>query len=66
MKLRLTRRALDDLDRINDYVYERNPSAALRVRSELEATLRLLCDFPGMGRKRRPDVRCLPVRAGRT
>lgn len=31
------------------------------MRTELQATLRLPCDFPEIGRQRRPGLRCLPL-----
>jgi plasmid stabilization system protein ParE len=36
MKLRFTRQATQDLNSIADYVSERNPNVALRVRAERE------------------------------
>ncbi len=46
MKLRLTRRAIDDLGAIAAYLRERNPDAALRVRAAILESLQNLTNFP--------------------
>lgn len=61
MKLRLTHRAEADLARIADYLYARNPSAALRVEADLKAALRLISSYPEIGRRHRRDVRRFAV-----
>lgn len=51
MRLRLTRRATSDLGDIADYVRERNPPAATRVRAVIIESLRDLLLFPRIGRR---------------
>jgi toxin ParE1/3/4 len=51
MKLRSTRKALDNLDEIAAYLNARNPVAAIRVRETIEATLVRLLMFPYAGRR---------------
>lgn len=51
----LTGPAKADVREIVAYVRQRNTRAATRVRSELQATMRQLADFPGMGHTR-PEV----------
>jgi len=51
MKLRFTARAIQDLSEIADYVRERNPQAALRVRSAILESLQNLVLFPQAGRQ---------------
>lgn len=51
MKLRYSQRAKRDLDNIGDYVRERNPEAALRVRTAIVRSLRTLVMFPYIGRQ---------------
>jgi plasmid stabilization system protein ParE len=50
MKLRFTRRAIEDLMAIGDYVAGQNPVAAVRVRSAILQTLQLLVEYPRIGR----------------
>ena len=50
MKLRFTRRALENLSQIADYLYDRNPAAALRVRMAIYQSLQTLISFPHAGR----------------
>jgi len=38
MRLRLTRRATNDLGDIAEYIRERNPQAAVRVRAAIDVT----------------------------
>jgi len=62
MKLRFTPRAVADLDAIADYLIERNPAAALRVRTAILRSLERLVAFPGSGRRQSVDcVRKLVV-----
>ena len=46
MKLRLTRRAAQDLTDIADYIRKQNPQAALRVRAAILESLQNLVLFP--------------------
>ena len=55
MKLRFTRRAVQDLEQIGDYVRNQNPDAALRVRSASLESLKTLLLFPHVGRKQTVD-----------
>jgi plasmid stabilization system protein ParE len=50
MKLRFTPRATYDLAGIADYIHERNPNAALRVRAAILESLQDLILFPELGR----------------
>lgn len=50
MKLRLSRQARADLDRIAAYIGERDPQAAARVQRDLTAALDRLLDHPQAGR----------------
>jgi plasmid stabilization system protein ParE len=51
MNLRFTSRAAQDLVDIADYIRERNPAAALRVRAAILDSLRNLVLFPEIGRR---------------
>jgi plasmid stabilization system protein ParE len=63
MKLRLTPRAAQDLADIGDYIRERNPQAALRVRAAILESLQNLVLFPQVGRRQNvDDVRKLVTR----
>jgi len=53
MKLRFTRQATQDLNNIADYVSERNPKAALRVRAAIVESLQTLVLFPHIGRRQK-------------
>jgi len=46
MKLRFTPRAAQDLADIADYIHERSPQAALRVRAAILESLQHLVLFP--------------------
>ena len=60
MKLRLTPRATQDLVTIADYVRERDPQAAIRVRAAIRDGLKTLTTFPNAGRPQDiPPVRKL-------
>ena len=50
MKLRFTPRAVQDIAAIADYIRERNPGAAGRVRSAILQSLQNLVLFPQVGR----------------
>jgi len=63
MKLRFTARAIADLIEIADYIHERNPLAARRVRAAIYDSLATLVLFPHVGRKQRTEgVRKFVVR----
>ena len=51
MKLRFTRRALENISDVAAYVREHNPAAALRVQSDIYDTLQNLLIFPRAGRR---------------
>ena len=51
MKLRFTRRAAEDLLQIADYIREHDAHAALGVRAAILESLRILTDFPLIGRR---------------
>ena len=50
MKLRFTKRATENIAEIADYLHERNPAAARRVRAVIYAGLQNLLLFPHAGR----------------
>jgi addiction module RelE/StbE family toxin len=50
MKLRFTKRATENLTKIADYLHERNPAAARRVRAAIYGSLENLLLFPYVGR----------------
>jgi toxin ParE1/3/4 len=62
MKLRLTPRAARDLANIGDYLWERSPEAALRVRDAILQSLQNLSLFPELGRKQEEGVRKIVTR----
>lgn len=63
MKLRFTRRAAQDLTDIADYIRERNPQAALRVRAAILESIQNLVLFPQVGRQQKVEgVRKLVTR----
>lgn len=51
MKLRLTRRANENLASIADYLRARSPQAARRVRTNIFSSFQLLTAFPFAGRR---------------
>ncbi len=51
MILRLTRRAARDIEEIADYIKIHDPHAALRVRADIQETLRNIQEFPEIGRR---------------
>lgn len=63
----LTPEALADLDRLDRFLRDRNPTAANRLGLALDAALRRLATSPRLGRpvSRAPDLRALVVRFGR-
>jgi plasmid stabilization system protein ParE len=63
MKLRFAPRAAQDLADIGDYIRERNPEAALRVRAAILESLQSLVLFPQVGRRQKVEgVRKLVTR----
>ena len=63
MKVRLTKQAARDLAEIADYIHDRNPTAARRVRDAMLDSLRNLAMFPHIGRRQNVEqVRRLVVR----
>ena len=50
MKLRFAPRAIENLAEIADYLHERNPTAARRVRAAIYESLEILLLFPHAGR----------------
>jgi toxin ParE1/3/4 len=63
MKVRLTPRAARDLAEIADYIRDRNPAAAQRVRDAILEALTNLASFPHIGRRQNIEqVRRLVVR----
>jgi toxin ParE1/3/4 len=62
MKVRITRPALDDLDRIHAYISKDSPTAASRVVKRLIDRAMELADAPYQGRKvDEPNVRVIVV-----
>lgn len=60
LTIRFDPRALADLATIRDYLIERSPSGAERVRVHLVETIERLADFPFLGRQTdEPNVRVL-------
>ncbi len=55
MKLRFTPRATENLVEIADYLQERNPAAARRVRAAIYDCLQNLILFPAAGRPQKTD-----------
>jgi toxin ParE1/3/4 len=51
MKLRFTRRAVQDLAEIAEYLQVRNPAAAQRVRAAILESLQYVVSFPQIGRR---------------
>lgn len=49
MKLVYTDEAIDDLKRLREFIAVHNPSAAVRVATELVGKIELLPDFPKLG-----------------
>ena len=51
MKLRFTPRAIADMAAIADYIATESPQGALRVRDAILQSLKVLVDFPRIGRR---------------
>ena len=63
MKLRFTQPALNDIIGIADYLMARSPSAAVKVRASIYASLGQLLLFPFLGRRQTTEgVRKLVTR----
>jgi toxin ParE1/3/4 len=63
-RLRFSRRAERDLNRIGDHIKKHNPAAAERWVDLIESKCRSLAEQPGLGRSRselRQDLRSLTV-----
>jgi len=58
MKLQFTAKALEDLERLHEFVAEKNPAAAERIRNQLLDTFQTLLEQPLGGK----PVKSLPVR----
>ena len=58
MKLQFTAKALDDLARLHQFVAEKNPAAADRIRDQLLGSFQSLLEQPMSGQ----SVSSLPVR----
>ncbi len=58
MKLQFTAKALEDLERLHEFVAKKNPAAADRIRDHLLTSFQTLLEQP-MGGK---PVKSLPVR----
>jgi len=50
MRLRFTRRAIQDLSAIGDYLRPRNPAGAARVSTAILDSMQILTQFPNSGR----------------
>ena len=63
MRIRFTAQATENLTGIADYVRQRNPQAAMRVRDAILEALRVLASFPQAGRPQTtPGVRKMVTR----
>ena len=63
MIVRFSRRAINDLADIANYIRTRNPSAAERVRTAILESIEILARFPNAGRRQNiGNVRKLVVR----
>ena len=63
MKLRFTRRAVDNIAELADYIRARNPEAAEAVRTAIYDSLANLLLFPNVGRQQTTEgVRKLVTR----
>jgi toxin ParE1/3/4 len=62
VKIRYTRKALVQLDRICSYIEEHNPQAAKRVNARIKNSIARLAVFPYSCRESdRPGIRVLPI-----
>ncbi len=51
MQIRYTLKAVHNLEEIADYLVQRNPQAARRVRTKIEEALDILVQFPDSGKE---------------
>ncbi|WP_182553958.1 type II toxin-antitoxin system RelE/ParE family toxin [Methylorubrum thiocyanatum] len=51
MRIRFTRPALTDLKTLTEYIADRSPRGAQRVRQRIKASLERLVDHPSLGRQ---------------
>ena len=62
MKARYSKRAIQDLLSIADYMRDRNPQASLAIEQRIRSAVRQLELFPFIGRTTDdPEIRVLPV-----
>ncbi len=62
MKVRYSRRSIDDLVAIGEFIAERSPGAAEQVVARLRSSIEMLELFPRFGRiTDDPDIRMFPV-----
>ena len=52
IRVRLSPRAVSDLESIRDYLLSRSPKGAENVRRAIDVAISLLADFPHLGRER--------------
>jgi toxin ParE1/3/4 len=65
MRVRYTRRALDDLKAIYSYIAADNPKAARAVELVIRRTAGLLADFPHLGVQTERSSQYRGIKAGR-
>jgi addiction module RelE/StbE family toxin len=51
MKLRYTRRSINDLSRLRQFIAQHNPAAAKRIADQIVSSVEKLKDFPYLGVK---------------
>jgi addiction module RelE/StbE family toxin len=62
VKIRYTRKALDQLDQLYSFIEGHNPAAADRVNARIKRSIERLSRFPYSGRESAyPGIRVLPV-----
>jgi plasmid stabilization system protein ParE len=62
MRLRYTPRARSDLQAILQYIDQRSPLGAQKVKRAIQKTIELIGEFPEAGRRSgEPDARVLPA-----
>lgn len=59
-------RALDDLDRLFDFIAEHDPASAGRAAQRISEAIGILREHPLIGRPVRGDIRELVISSGRT
>lgn len=59
-------RALDDLDRLFDFIAEHDPASAGRAAQRISEAIGILREHPLIGRPVRSDIRELVISSGRT